>query len=192
MSQRGNRSTVEYDETEGNESEADAAAQTKTDTSSGDEPFCLDDETVLVDTRPTWWGWTGSLTLAGMFVGFGLLLSFVELAVGLLALVPGVLIAGYVWYQRTYQRYLVTDRRIIVVTGMTTRTTNETWVEDVSGLQTKTTSFSRSRGYGTITVSHTVTPSGFGMGGDLQLQGVPNYEQVAQTVRRRQSERKGR
>ncbi|ELY90668.1 hypothetical protein C483_11426 [Natrialba hulunbeirensis JCM 10989] len=183
---------MEYDETERKGSEADPGAQAKTGTSSDDESFLLDDETVLVDTRPTWWGWTGSLTLAGMFVGLGLLLSVAELALGILALVPGVLIAGYVWYQRTYQRYLVTDRRIIVVAGMTTRTTNETWVEDVSGFQTKTTSFSRSRGYGTITVSHTVTPSGFGMGGDLQLQGVPDYEQVAQTIRRRQSERKGR
>ncbi|ELZ06478.1 hypothetical protein C482_01630 [Natrialba chahannaoensis JCM 10990] len=192
MSQRGNQPTMEYDETEGNKSEADTATQAEAGTSSADESFLLDDETVLVDTRPTWWGWTGYLTLAGMFVGLGFLLTFVELAAGLLAFVPGVLLVGYVWYQRIYQRYLVTDRRIIVATGMTTRTTNETWVEDVSGLQTKTTSFSRSRGYGTITVSHTVTPSGFGLGGDLQLQGVPNYERVAQMIRRRQSERKGR
>ncbi|ELY29999.1 hypothetical protein C500_10324 [Natrialba magadii ATCC 43099] len=187
---------MEYEETKRDEHKEGETVQSRTDSGSGssskDESYLLDDETVLVDTRPTWWGWTGYLALAGMFVGLGLLLSLVEVAVGLLTLVPGVLLVGYVWYQRTYQRYLVTDRRIIVSTGMTTRTTNETWVEDVSGLQTKTTSFSRSRGYGTITVSHTVTPSGFSLGGDLQLQGVPNYADVAQTIRRRQSERKGR
>ncbi|ELZ06499.1 hypothetical protein C480_09180 [Natrialba aegyptia DSM 13077] len=184
-----------YNESGTGKGESGSSKRSNSETSSESaesEPFLLNDETVIVDVRPTWWGWTGYIALASMLLGLGLLLSFVEFAVGMMAVIPGVLLAGYVWYQRSRHRYLVTDRRIIVVSGLWTRTTTETWVEDVSGLQTKTTTFSRSRGYATVAASHTVSPSGFGLGGDLQLQGVPNYKRVTQTIRRCQSKRKGR
>lgn len=154
---------------------------------SGDSPPLLEDERVLVDARPTWWAWTTHLVVAALLALSGLAFGG-EAVIG--GAVLGLTIVVYVAARRSRIRYLVTDRRIVVISGFSARKTNETWMEDVRGLQTRTTAFSRRQGYGTITISHAVLPQGFSRVTGLRLPGVPNHEAVADAIRRRQSERK--
>ncbi|EMA38207.1 hypothetical protein C446_10170 [Halobiforma nitratireducens JCM 10879] len=150
----------------------------------------LEDEEVIVDTRPTWWAWAVHLAIAGLFALLGVAIATQDLAVGFFVLVLAAAVGGYAWYRRNRVRYLVTDRRIVVIAGFSTKTTSETWVEDVRGLRTKTTAFSRNQGYGTISVSHAISSGSFGWGNGLRLRGVPEFESVAAAIRRQQSRRK--
>lgn len=187
MSQRHDESEVQYDE-----SGATDRDQEQSGSSLPSDLPLLEDEVVLVDARPTWWNWIEHALVAGLIVLVGLVAAIFGDGSWpvVLGIVVGLVIAGYIWYRRNRIRYLVTDRRIVVVTGFSARKTTETWMEDVRGLQTSTTTFSRGRGYGTIAVSHGVIPQGFSRKTGLQLSGVPNYEDVAETIRQRQSDRK--
>ncbi|MHC3436778.1 PH domain-containing protein [Natrialbaceae archaeon A-gly3] len=187
MSQRHDESEVQYDESKATDRDQDRSGSSMP----SDLPL-LEDEDVLVDARPTWWNWITHAAVAGLIVLVGLVAAIFGDGSwpAILGIGVGLVIAGYVWYRRNRIRYLVTDRRIVVVTGFSARKTTETWMEDVRGLQTSTTTFSRGRGYGTITVSHGVIPQGFSRTTGIRLSGVPNYEDVAETIRQRQSERK--
>lgn len=189
MSQERDTTEFQYEDTESADG-APADAE-RSDSVSAPDLTLLEGERVLVDAQPTWWNWAVHLVGAGLAVLFGLLLGFIVGAeIAILAIPVGLVIGGYVWYRRNRTRYLITDRRIVVVTGFSARKTTETWIEDVRGLQTSTTAFSRHLGYGTITVSHRVISQGFGRTKGLQLPGVPAYTDVADAIRQRQSERK--
>ncbi|SEH13329.1 PH domain-containing protein [Natronorubrum sediminis] len=173
---------MRYDESDGGERES--ARQTR---SARTEMALLEDETVLVDAQPTWWAWAGHLVVAAVIALVGIVLGD---GIAVLSVLVSVAIAGYVWYRRSRVHYLITDRRIVVVAGFSARTTTETWMEDVRSMQTKASAFGRHQGYGTITVSHAVISQRFSRTSGLRLPGVPEYEHVAETIRRRQSERK--
>lgn len=187
MSQKRDGSELVYDESETVDRDPDRSGRTE----STSELSLLEGEEVLVDAQPTWWNWIAHAVVGGLAGLAGLVaLAVGSTAAAALGLVTGLAIGGYIWYRRHRVRYLVTDRRIVVIAGFTARTTTETWMEDVRGLQTSTTAFSRGRGFGTITVSHAVIPQGFSRTSALSLAGVPNYDDVANTIRQRQSERK--
>ena len=170
-----------FDESTGGGPDRSALSSTGTDL-----PL-LDDEDVLVDAHPTWWAYALHLVLAGGIVLVGLLVGG---GAGLGIVLVGAIVAGYAWYSRNRVRYLLTDRRIVVVTGFRARKTNETWMEDVRGMATSASAFGRHQGYGSITVSHAVLPQTFGRLRGLHLRGVPEYEAVAAAIRERQSARK--
>ncbi|QRV16858.1 PH domain-containing protein [Haloterrigena salifodinae] len=187
MSQKRDGSALAYDEAE----TADRSSDRSSRTESRREISLLEGEEVLVDAQPTWWNWIGHAVGGGLAGLIGVLgLAAGSAAAGVLGIVTGLVIAGYIWYRRNRVRYLVTDRRLVVIAGFTARTTSETWMEDIRGLQTSTTAFSRGRGFGTVTVSHAVIPQGLSRTSALSLSGVPNYADVANTIRQRQSERK--
>lgn len=112
-------------------------------------------------------------------------------------------IVGYVWYRRRRIRYIVTDYRVLVVTGITTQATNEAWLEDIKGMQTGASFFERLLGHGHITVSHEILPRNAALPGlglvlpflhlqaGLELGGVHDYQKVANLIRKRQAQRKG-
>ena len=145
----------------------------------------LEGEEVLIDTRPAWSAWSIHLIVAGIALLGGLAAG--ETLIGLL--VAGA-IGAYVWFQRSKVTYVVTDRRIVIVTGHSSKSTNETWMEDVRGMQTGASALERLLGHGHITVSHAVLSTGFGRFQGMTLGGVPNYEEIASVIRTRQSERK--
>ncbi|QSX00781.1 PH domain-containing protein [Haloterrigena alkaliphila] len=146
----------------------------------------LDGEEILIDERPAWSAWSVHLIVAGLvFLG-----STVSDAL-LFGVLGAGLIVGYVWYQRTKVTYVVTDRRVVIVTGHSSKSTNETWMEDVRGMQTGASALERLLGHGHITISHAVIPTGIGRFTGLTLGGVANYEEIASVIRQRQSERKG-
>ncbi|PSQ27337.1 hypothetical protein BRD03_07105 [Halobacteriales archaeon QS_9_68_17] len=165
---------------------------TTPDASAAIRSILLDGEEILVDSRPAWSAWSFHLIAAGLLV-VGSLLTSEPAAIGGGIVVAGV-IAAYVWFQREKVRYLVTDRRIVVVTGISSRQTNETWMEDVRGMQTGASFVERILGHGHITVSDSILSRGSlmalsGIQG-LTLGGISNYEEIANVVRNRQAERK--
>lgn len=165
----------------------------------------LPNEQVIVDERPAWTNWTLQLILAFVVMLAALAAASLAEAGGLA--VPGLfvalLIVGYVWYRRRRIRYIVTDYRILVVTGITTQATNEAWLEDIKGMQTGASFFERLLGHGHITVSHDILPRKSALPGlglllpfaqphtGLELGGVNDYQKVANLIRKRQAQRKG-
>lgn len=145
----------------------------------------LEGEEVLIDERPAWSAWSIHLIVAGL-----VLLGSIAVDQLLAGVIGAGLIVAYVWYQRSKVTYVVTDRRIVVVTGHSSKSTNETWMEDVRGMQTGASAIERLLGHGHITISHAILPTGFGRFKGLTLGGVPNYEEIATVIRTRQSERK--
>jgi len=165
----------------------------------------LPNEQVVVDERPAWSNWTLQLALAGVVILLGLVSSAGAEAgtPAVLGILVGLLIVGYVWYRRRKVRYLVTDYRILVVTGVTTQATNEAWLEDIKGMQTGASFFERLLGHGHITVSHDILPRKSGLPGlglllpfaqahtGLELGGVKDHQKIANLIRKRQAQRKG-
>lgn len=165
----------------------------------------LPNEQVVVDERPAWTNWTLQLVLA--FVVLLAALAAASVADAGALVVPGLfvalLIVGYVWYRRRRIRYVVTDYRILVVTGVTAQATNEAWLEDIKGMQTGASFFERLLGHGHITVSHDILPRKAGLPAlgllvpflqpqtGLELGGVNDYQKVANLIRKRQAQRKG-
>lgn len=164
----------------------------------------LPDEKVVVDERPALTNWIGLLVLAGLLL-VGALVTQEPVAM-VAALVVDLFLLAYVWYQRRRVRYLVTDRRILVVTGISAQATNEAWLEDVRGMQTGASFLERLLGHGTITVSESILPRkaslpGAGLltgllpialpGAGLTLGGISEYDKIANLIRKRQAQRKG-
>lgn len=165
----------------------------------------MEGEEVLVDARPAWSAYAGQLVFAGVVLIFGLLVSgneFTGNAPLALALIMALAIVGGVFYQRRKVRYLVTDRRVVVMTGISSSSTNEAWMEDVRGMQTGASLLERFLGHGHVSISTSIIPRGgnipllstlldtLPIGSQMTLGGIPDYERVAQTIRRRQAERK--
>lgn len=154
------------------------------------DPYLLDGEEVLIDARPAWTAWFRHLLIAGLiFLGALLTGDTATIAVGLVVV---LLIAGYVAYQRRKVRYLVTDRRILVATGISSKSTNETWMVDVRGMQTGASLLERVLGHGHIAVSTSILSQGSllsfaGLRG-MRLGGIHNYQEIAEVIRERQSE----
>lgn len=176
------------------------------DSSTSELDIILPDETVMLDTRPSWAAWTAWFLLAGFvaLVGLVAMLLAEESRLLMLALVVDLLIVGAVWYQRRRIRYVVTDKRMIVLTGVTSKSTNEAWLEDIRGMQTGASFFERLAGLGTITVSESILPRRTGLplvsafagivplpGRGLTLSGIGDYQRVANMIRKYQSVRKG-
>jgi len=158
----------------------------------------LPDEEVLIDARPAWTAWAGHLVLGGLILLAGLLANDQNVLV--VSILAAGALAGYVWYQRRKVRYVITDLRVMVLTGITSKKTNEAWMEDVKGMQTGASWVERLLGHGHITVSREILPRGsllpqsamVGIGGKgMTLGGITNYEQIANTIRQRQAEQKG-
>lgn len=158
-------------------------------------PYLFEGEDVLVDARPAWTAWTVHLIVAALLLLGGLVADGSETT--LVGIVFALLIVGYVWYQRRKVRYLVTDRRIVVVTGLSSRATNEAWMVDVRGMQTGASFFEQLLGHGHITVSTNILPRGSmlpwsGALRGMTLGGIGNYQAVADVIRTRQGEVKDR
>ncbi|AGB16505.1 putative membrane protein [Halovivax ruber XH-70] len=157
----------------------------------GREQYLFDGEDVLIDARPAWTAWMVHLVVA-IVAGLGGLLAD-ESGMQLFGILIAAAIVGYVWFQRKKVRYLVTDRRILVVTGISSRSTNEAWMVDVRGMQTGASFMERLLGHGHITVSTDILSQGSLLASRLNgmtLGGISNYEDVAAVIRKRQAQEK--
>lgn len=147
----------------------------------------LDGEEVLIDARPAWSAYMWYFVVAGLILLGGLFSGGNSAIVGLL--IAGA-IAGYVYYLRQKVRYVVTDQRMMIVRGITSKATNEAWMVDIVGLSTGASLLERLLNHGHITVSRQIGPVGFGPFGGMTFGGIHNHEEIAQIVRERQREEK--
>jgi hypothetical protein len=147
----------------------------------------LDGEEVLIDARPAWSAYMWYFVVAALVLLGGV-------ASGGGAAIGGILLAGiivgYVYYLRQKVRYVVTDQRMMIVRGITSKSTNEAWMVDIVGLATGASLLERLLGHGHITVSRQIGATGVGPFGGMTFGGIHNHEEIAQIVRERQREEK--
>jgi len=124
----------------------------------------LDDESVVVNVRPSWGAFVLPLVLVGLLVvaGLGVILvggrtgGFVRGLVGglgVLIVVGGIVGMVAVYVARLGTRYIVTDQRVLKITGLLGKTTNAMWLDDVRGVKTEVSLWQRISGYGAVRVS---------------------------------------
>lgn len=134
----------------------------------------MEGESVLENRRPSWTLWWKHLTVAVLVLLAGL---------GGDAAAGGILVAGllvaYVVISRAQSRYIVTDERIKGKIGLLSKTTMEYRIADLRGIATSRSLFEQLVGHGSIEFQAGTTTY-------LVWHGVPDYEQVANTVREQQ------
>lgn len=144
----------------------------------------LDGEEILINARPAWSAYSLQLIVAGLII-IGGFVSGNEAVIG--GLIIGGLIIAYVFYQRRKLRYVVTDRRMMKVAGLSSKTTSEAWMVDIRGLQTGASLIERLLGHGHITVSADILSTGIGRFQGMTFGGISNHEKIAQLIRKRQN-----
>ena len=156
-------------------------AQTHQDSTDGVN--LLEGEFVLENRHPHWVNWPISLTVAALFA-LGALGSAASGDVGSLitSLVIAGLLFGYVYYSRQQSRYVVTNQRVIKKVGLLRRSTGETRITDIRSLQTKQGILERPIGRGSVQIDST------GTGGLLGIDGVDDYQSLANTIRTQQQQ----
>lgn len=173
-------------------------------------PHVLDDESILVETRPSWTVFVWQILTAILLVLAGIIASGQTGSQGVLVgtVVIALLMFAWIWYRRRRVRYVITDRRAMIVTGISAKKTNEIWLMDARSMQTGASLLERLLGHGTVILSEaTLTRSSlnvlgaipilgtlpiFNAGRGLTFGGIKEPTRVANIIRKRQSALKDR
>lgn len=134
----------------------------------------MNGESVLNNRRPSWTLWWKQLALAVLVLLGGLAGD---------AAVPGIVVAGlifgYVVFSRAQSRYIVTNERIKGAVGVLSKESMEYRIADLRSLATSQSLFERLVGHGSLEFQA-------GANNKLVWHGVPEYKEVANTVREQQ------
>lgn len=160
----------------------------------------LADEKPIKELRPAWAAYSvpllmittvvvggviGMVTLSGMARRLG--------GVPFLFVVP-VLLFGAVGFVMVYltrmqTRYIVTNKRVLKVKGLLSKSTHTMWLRDITAIKTNESAFQRVSGYGSITVArqpiswiHRVPLLPLGNG--ITFGAVPEMYTVAEVIER--------
>jgi hypothetical protein len=125
----------------------------------------LQDENTIHDIRPSWSRWSGALLI-------GILTSFIGL---------GLIIIAWVWLKRKNTRYIVTNQRLLEVSGIMGTSTTEYRIADIRQIQTGATWSEKTLGHGNLQFST-------GTASMITFNGIPNHQEVANTIREIQRE----
>lgn len=125
----------------------------------------LQDEEIIHDLRPSWSKWGGALAIGVVTTIF----------------LVGFLILGWVWLARKNSRYVVTNQRIIEISGILGTSTTEYRIADIRQLQTGASWGEKFMGHGNLQ---------FSTGGatTITFHGIPDHQEVANTIRELQRE----
>lgn len=134
----------------------------------------LEGESVLENRRLGWMVWWKHLGFAALVLLFGLA---GDAAAG--GIVVAGLIVGYVVLARSNSRYIVTDERIKGKVGLLKKMSMEYRISDIRSLETNRSLLERLFSHGTLRFRA-------GTNNEIAWHGVPEYEQVANTVRQHQ------
>lgn len=125
----------------------------------------LEDEEILHEVRPSWSKWMGSLII-------GILTSIV---------LVGLIILLWVWLARNNMRYVVTNQRLIQISGILGTHTSEYRIADLRQIQTGATWSEKMLGHGNLQFTTGTVEM-------ITFDGVPGYQNVANTIREVQRE----
>lgn len=125
----------------------------------------LDSEKIEHDIRPSWSKWSGLILISAVLCLF---------LIGVLGLV-------YVWLVRKNTRYIVTNQRVVEVSGILGTQTTEYRISDIRQIQTGASWAEQVFGHGNIQIST-------GTMGTITFDGIPDYQSVANTIRQAQKE----
>lgn len=125
----------------------------------------LQDEEIIHDLRPSWARWSVALVI-------GVVTSIMLI---------GLVILAYVWLARKNSRYVVTNQRILEVSGILGSSTTEYRISDIRQLQTGASWAEKVIGHGNLQFST-------GSATTITFHGIPNYQEVANTIRELQRE----
>lgn len=125
----------------------------------------LQDEEIIHDLRPSWSKWGGAIILGAVTSFFGI----------------GLIILAFVWLARKNSRYVVTNQRIMEVSGILGTSTTEYRIADLRQLQTGASWGEKIMGHGNLQ---------FSTGGatTITFHGIPDYQDAANTIREIQRE----
>lgn len=134
----------------------------------------MQNESVLENRRPSWSLWSTQIALAVLVLLGGLAGD---------AVLGGVVIAaaifGYVVVARMQSRYLVTTERVKVKVGLLSKESREYRIPDIQSLSTSESLLERLSGFGSITLRTASND-------EITWHGVPDYQDVANTIREEQ------
>lgn len=125
----------------------------------------LKDENVIHDVRPSWSRWSGQIF-------WGIITAVILI---------GIVILIWVWLQRKNTRYIVTNQRLIEVTGILGTNTTEYRISDIRQIQTGATWGEKMMGHGNLQFST-------GTATMITFNGIPNHQEVANSIREIQRE----
>lgn len=120
-------------------------------------------EEIEHNIRPAWSKWSGLIITS-------LILSM--FVIGVVGLV-------YVWLVRRNTRYIVTNERVVEVSGILGTHTTEYRIDDIRQIQTGASWSEQVFGHGNIQIST-------GTMGAIVFDGIPEYQNVANTIRQAQ------
>lgn len=140
----------------------------------------LEGEELLENVRPSWINWWILFLVSAIvsLLGFAVLLSGELLGV-VVILLAGLLVL-YVRYARERSRYIVTNQRVKKRVGLARKTTGETRIAKIRGLSTEQGLLERLVGKGSVLIDSGAAS------GKLGINGVSDYDQLANTIREQQ------
>lgn len=139
----------------------------------------LDGEIVLENTHPSYSNWSKVLALAVVVLLLGVLVGEAA-SIGGGIVLAGILV-GYVYVARKQSRYVVTDQRVKQNIGLLSSSTNEVRHEDIRSVGTNAGVIEGLMGKGTITIDSASST------GNFDIEGVSQYEDVANSIRQAQA-----
>ena len=112
--------------------------------------------------RPSHWNFFFSWLLAFLFIGAGAFCVWIYFNGGTstLLLVPGaigIIILLYIYISRARQRYIVTNRKVEVQTGLVVKSSNEIRVKDIRSINVTKHGFAGFIGIGSVEFSSAAT-----------------------------------
>jgi membrane protein YdbS with pleckstrin-like domain len=112
--------------------------------------------------RPSHWNFFFSWLLAFVFIGSGAFCLWIYFNIGTnpLLFIPsaiGILILFYIYISRARQRYVVTNRKVEIQTGLVVKSSNEIRVKDIRSINVTKHGFSGFIGIGNIEFSSAAT-----------------------------------
>ena len=119
-------------------------------------------EQLMWSGRPSHWNFLFSWLLAFLFVGAGAFCVWIYFNGGTspLLLVPGAIglfILLYIYISRARQRYIVTNRKVEIQTGLVVKSSNEIRVKDIRSINVTKHGFAGFIGIGSIEFSSAAT-----------------------------------
>lgn len=144
----------------------------------------IDDEEIVLENRhPSWTEWAGAVLLGVIILLGGLATADIN------GIIAGILFGGgllaYVYFARRNSRYIVTTERVKKKVGLLRTKTGEARHEDIRSIGTESGFIEGLIGKGSVLIDSASAA------GTLRIEGVDDYQGLANSIRRQGKEASG-